>query len=118
MARTLEYYLALPWSYRFEWSNEDQCYIASIAELKGCITDGATIEEATIMIRDALQSYISSLLEDNEYIPEPPKPNDFKGNIPYRTTPAKHLKLYIKANATGKSINKLIDEAVDNLLTG
>lgn len=118
MEKDLIYYLNLPWSYRFEWSNDDNCYVASISELQGCKSDGKTIEEATTMIKDALKSYISSLLEDNEAIPEPPKPADFKGSIPYRTTKEKHYKLSVRSNATGKSINKLIDEAVDNLLAG
>jgi len=113
MTKDLDYYLNLTWTYRFEWSIEDNCYTASIAELKGCISDGETIEEAIYMIKDALKSYISAMLEDNQKIPEPPKPCDFKGNIPYRTTPEKHYKLAQKSAITGKSINKIIDEAID-----
>ncbi len=114
--KNLEYYLNLPWSYRFEWSNEDDCYIASISELKGCMSYGDTIVEATEMIQDALKSYITNSLQFNDEIPEPLKPINFKGKIPYRTTPDKHYKLAKRANSLGISINALIDEAVSEKL--
>lgn len=113
MNKDLNYYLNLPWTYCFEWSTEDNCYIASITELKGCITDGQSINEAAEMIQDALKSYISAMLESETEIPEPPKPEQYKGNITYRTTPQKHYKLARKAAALGKSINKFIDEVLD-----
>lgn len=116
MNKDLNYYLNLPWSYRFEWSNEDNCYVASVVELKGCMSEGATIEEAVNMIEDALQSHLSACIEAGIKIPEPLKPVDYKGKIPYRTTPEKHYKLAKKSAATSKSINKLIDEAVDAYL--
>ena len=116
MKKNLEYYMNLYWSYRFEWSDEDKCYIASIAELKGCVADGSTIQEAMTEILDALSSYIQACLEAGYDIPEPLKPSDYKGKIPYRTTSEKHYKLAVKAKATGKSINSLIDEATDEFL--
>jgi antitoxin HicB len=66
--------LNLPWSYRFEWSNEDNCYVVSVEELKGCVADGKTIEEAIKMIKSALNSYITGCLEAGFEIPEPLKP--------------------------------------------
>lgn len=114
--KNLEYYLNLPWSYRFEWSDEDNCYIASVAELKGCMSQGDTIMEATEMIQDALKSYIACSLQYGDEIPEPLKPIDFKGKIPYRTTPEKHCRIARRAKAMGISINALIDEAVEKNL--
>ena len=116
MNKDLNYYLKLPWSYRFEWSDEDKCYVASVVELKGCMSEGETIEEAVKMIEDALYSHLSACLDAGVKIQEPLKPVDYKGQIPYRTTPEKHYKLAKKSAATSKSINKLIDEAVDAYL--
>ncbi len=116
MTNNIDYYMKLNWTYRFEWSIEDECYIANIAELKGCVADGETIEEATKEIKDALASYIAACLEAGYKIPEPLKPSDFKGQIPYRTTSEKHYKLAQKAKITGKSINSIIDEATDMFL--
>lgn len=78
--------------------------------------DGETIEEATHQIKDALESYISACLEAGYNIPEPLKPSDYKGQIPYRTTSEKHYKLAQRAKSTGKSINSIIDEATDLFL--
>ncbi len=113
MKKNLEYYLNLNWSYRFEWSDEDNCYIASVAELPGCISDGKTIEEAAKMIKDALKSHISTMINHGDKINEPPRPEEYKGKILLRTTPQKHYKLVKKANAQGKSLNKFLDEIID-----
>jgi antitoxin HicB len=113
VTKDLEYYLNLPWSYRFEWSEVDNAYIASIEELKGCMSHGDTIEEATAMIKDALMSYIDCHLHFGDFIPEPAKIVDFKGKIHFRTTPKKHFMLDRSSKVSGKSINKIIDEALD-----
>lgn len=111
--KDLNYYLKLPWSFRFEWSDEDNCYVASVAELPGCMSDGQTIGEAARMIREALISHVCALLKHGDKIPEPPKPEKYKGNIPLRVSPEKHCKLARRANAEGKSVNKLLNEIID-----
>lgn len=111
--KDLNYYMGLNWTYRFEWSDEDNGYVASVAELKGCMSFGETIEEATAMIKDALASHLSACLEADFNIPEPVKPIDCKGKIPYRTTPEKHYRIAKRAKAKGISINAFIDEAVE-----
>jgi antitoxin HicB len=116
MNKDLNYYLNLPWSYRFEWSEVDNCYVASIDELKGCMSDGETIEEATAMIKDALKSYIDCSLHHGDQIPEPVKILDFKGKIHFRTTPQKHYMLDKKAKACGDSMNDVINAAIDYYL--
>lgn len=113
MKKDLSYYLNLNWSYRFEWSDEDKCYIVSVAELPGCMSDGETIEEAAGMIKDALESHISALLNHGDKVPEPPKPEEYKGKILLRTTPQRHYKLVKKASSQGKSLNKFLDEIID-----
>lgn len=113
MINNLNYYLNLPWTYRIEWSNEDNCYIISIAELPGCSSDGETIEEAVNMVKGALKSHLSAMINHGDNITEPPKPEDYKGRITLRTSPEKHYKLVRKAAAQGKSLNKLLDEIID-----
>lgn len=116
MIKDFNYYMSLNWTYLLEWDDVDNCYIATVAELKGCMADGETCEEALKNIKDALASYIDASFEYNDSIPEPLKPVDFKGKIPYRTTPEKHYKIAKKAKQKGTSINKLLDEAVSNYL--
>lgn len=113
MNKDLDYYLNLPWSYRFEWSEIDNCYLGSITELEENMTHGQTPEEVLINLKDALKAYILTSLKTNMKIPEPAKLADYKGVITYRTSPEKHYKIAKKAEAKGKSINALIDEIVD-----
>ncbi|MCD7740190.1 MAG: type II toxin-antitoxin system HicB family antitoxin [Candidatus Gastranaerophilales bacterium] len=116
MNKDLNYYLNLPWTYHIEWSNEDSCYVISIAELKGCKTEGGTLEEAVQMIADALHSHLSGCIEAGIEIPEPLKPVDYKGKIPYRTTSENHYKIAKRAKSLGISINAFIDGAVKEKL--
>ena len=112
-AKNLDYYLKLHWTYRFEWSDEDNCYVASVAELPGCMSDGETFDKAAKMIRDALESHLVAMLKHGDKIIEPPDPSEYKGKILFRTTPQKHYRLVKKAAAQGKSLNKLLDEIID-----
>lgn len=114
--KDIDYYMGLNWSYRFEWSEEDNGYIASVLELKGCMSFGETIEDAIAMIKDALLSYLTASLECGDEIPEPLKPTNYKGNITYRTNPEKHYKLALRAKSDGISLNQLIENATDIVL--
>jgi antitoxin HicB len=112
MKKDLSYYLNLPWSYRFEYDSKDRIYVAYVAELKGCSSHGKDIEEAAKNIDEALRLYLDAMIEDHIEIQEPPKPDDYKGRITLRTSPEKHYKLVLKANAEGKSLDKLLDELI------
>jgi predicted RNase H-like HicB family nuclease len=52
------------------YPGEDGYYIAEVPSLPGCISQGATKEEAVINIREAIQGYIAALEEDSLPIPE------------------------------------------------
>ncbi len=117
MVKDLNYYLNLPWTYRFEWSNDDNCYVVSVAELSGCVSDGADLTEAAKMIAEALHSHLSACIEAGIEIPEPLKPVDYKGKIPYRTTADNHYNIAKRAKTLGISINSFIDSAVRDKLS-
>jgi len=116
MEKNLEYYLKLPWSYEIEYSDVDKCFLGSIKELEKNMTCGETAEECFFMLKDALNAYIMTSLVKNLPISEPIKLIDFKGKIPYRTTTDRHYRLAKKAKEKGKSINKIVDEAVEYYL--
>lgn len=60
------------------WSDEDQAYIVTVPELPGCITHGATYEEAVRQGEDAMVTWIEGAREDGEILP-PPRTYDAAG---------------------------------------
>lgn len=46
-------------------------YYVRVPEMPGCVSDGATVEEARSNIMDALVDFIYFLLEDGMEVPEP-----------------------------------------------
>ena len=59
------------------WSKEDNCYIAEVPELAGCMADGKTLKEAAENVEIIIQEWIECAVEDGEEIPEP------KGKLVY-----------------------------------
>ncbi len=54
-----------------ESTEGDPCFVATVPELPVCMSDGDTVEEATINIESAKVDFIYFLLEDGLPVPEP-----------------------------------------------
>ena len=67
--------------YKYEislyWSNEDECYIAAVPELSGCMADGETMAEALENINTVIAEWIETAEMLGRDIPEP------KGKLAY-----------------------------------
>ena len=59
------------YSMAIQWSVEDNVYIATVPELPGCITHGATYEEAVKHGQEALESWIDANRAWGRPIPAP-----------------------------------------------
>jgi predicted RNase H-like HicB family nuclease len=46
-------------------------YSAYVPDLPGCVAVGATVEEVTSSIHDAIEIYIAALIEFGEEVPHP-----------------------------------------------
>lgn len=46
-------------------------YSAHVPDLPGCVAAGATLEETTELIREAIGMHLAGMVEDGEAIPEP-----------------------------------------------
>lgn len=44
-----------------------------VPSLPGCVSFGETVDEARVMVKEAIEGYIESLIEHNEPIPEDDK---------------------------------------------
>lgn len=74
MRNTIEEYMRLPYTRTVvadRGTRGEALYLASVEELPGCQSHGATAAEALANLEDALALYIHSLLEDGI---EPPIP--------------------------------------------
>jgi len=104
----------LNYSITIMWSDEDDCYIATIPELPGLSTHGETAEEALEQAKIAAEGYIEILTEDGDPIPEPLKIKSYSGNLRIRLPKSLHEKLAKESEREGISLNSLII----NLLSG
>ena len=53
------------------WSDEDQVFIAEVAELPGCMAHGSSQEEALASANQAIQLWIDTAREFGRPVPEP-----------------------------------------------
>ena len=53
------------------WSDEDDCWIADVPDLRPCSSHGETPAEAVANIRDAIQGWLEVACERGMPIPEP-----------------------------------------------
>lgn len=69
--KTLDHYLALPYTIEIIPDEDDGGYVARVRELPGCLTQADTWEELLQMVEDAKRLWIESALEYGDPIPEP-----------------------------------------------
>lgn len=96
------------YTYREEWSEDDQAYISRCLEFPSLAAHGATPEESLGEIKNLLESVLADLEANNEPIPEPFGLRSFKGNLSLRVPADVHRHLAIQAAEQGVSINQLI----------
>jgi predicted RNase H-like HicB family nuclease len=53
------------------WSKEDNCYLADVPELPGCMADGETLAEVTEAVDESIRLWIDVNKERGIAIPEP-----------------------------------------------
>ena len=53
------------------WSSSDDCYVAEVSELPGCMAHGASCEMALKNLQEAAQLWIETARECGDPIPEP-----------------------------------------------
>lgn len=53
------------------WSDADNCYVADVPELPGCMAHGCSYDEALTHAKEAIDLWIETATEFNKPIPEP-----------------------------------------------
>ncbi|HLB93627.1 MAG TPA: type II toxin-antitoxin system HicB family antitoxin [Candidatus Babeliales bacterium] len=113
--KDINYYLNLPWTYTIETTKEtgELLYIVHVNELPGIATDAPSLETAMSLIKEAMTGALELYLKQGDVIPEPIDPEEFKGNIAYRTSSSRHYKLFKEAQKRNQSLSQFIDQCID-----
>ena len=96
------------YTYRVEWSEEDQTHIARCLEFPSLMAHGKSPEQALKEIRFVVTESLTWMQKNGEEIPEPLSTRTFKGNLTLRIPPEIHRKLAVKSAEEGVSVNQYI----------
>jgi len=53
------------------YSEDDECYVASVPELEGCMAHGDTYAEAMAEVQDAMELHVEMIQETGHELPRP-----------------------------------------------
>ena len=53
------------------WSDEDDCFLAEVPELPGCMADGVNYQEAVSNVEIVIDEWLSTATKLGRRIPEP-----------------------------------------------
>ena len=87
------------------WSDEDQCFIATIPAFPGLSAHGDTPEEAAAESQIAMEGFIQVFEEDGCELPESQTLESFSGQLRLRLPKSLHADLSLEAKQEGVSLN-------------
>ena len=118
MKKDLEYYLKL--NYPIEITAIDEAdgggFFASVPLLRGCMSDGETIDEAYQNISDAKAEWLANMLERKMPIPEPYADEAFSGKFVVRVPKSLHRLLAEESEKEGISLNQFITNSLSYVM--
>ena len=106
--KTVQDYMKLAYSYIIKpVSDESGSYFhASVLEFDGCHSTGDTFGEAYESLREAMEGWIETRLENGFSVPEPLNTEKFSGRFTLRLPKSLHSHLAIEAVNEGVSLNQ------------
>ena len=101
-------YMELPYNYIVQPIKDEsgEYFYARVLELDGCQSTGETFEEAYENLREAMEGWIETKLENGFDVPLPVGYDDFSGKFIVRIPKSLHYKLSIEAEQEGVSLNQ------------
>ncbi|MDR3332418.1 MAG: toxin-antitoxin system HicB family antitoxin [Synergistaceae bacterium] len=78
----------------------------SVLELDGCQSTGDTLEEAYSGLREAMEGWIETKLENGFVVPLPLDTGKFSGKFVLRLPKTLHARLALEAEKEGVSLNQ------------
>jgi antitoxin HicB len=102
--KNISFYLTLPYSIQIQAEAEGG-YFARVEELKGCMTQGESLEEVARNIQDAMKAWLTTALDRGIAIPEP---ESYSGKFVLRVPKSLHRKLAENADRESLSLNQFL----------
>jgi len=100
------------YSGQINYDDEAKIFHGEIIDTQDIITfQGKSVDEIEKAFRESIDDYLDFCKERGE---KPEKP--FSGKFILRMSPKLHHKLYLKANRSGKSLNKWVVETLDTAI--
>lgn len=95
--------------YSVGWSDEDDAFVARVAEFPSLAAHGETQEEALREIKNVVEFALKDLTELKESIPEPFGKRSFSGRLVLRMPGYMHRQFVLEALQQGVSLNQLLN---------
>lgn len=110
MSKDLAYFMALPYGFILTPDPDAGGFVIGVQELPGCLSQGETPAEAMSRIREAMEAWIQSCIDDGKPVPEPgaPPAEDFSGKFGVRVPKSVHRALAAAAEREGVSMNLFV----------
>ena len=101
-------YLNLPYHIVIQHINDESgsYYFATVKEFDGCMSDGQTYNEAFENIKEAMEGWIETKLENGFPIPMPATETQYSGKFVLRIPRSLHARLAFEAEKEGVSLNQ------------
>ena len=96
------------YTYREEWSEEDDAYVARCLEFPSLSANGASPEAALAELRGVVAVVVEDLMANGETIPEPLGSRAYSGKLVLRLPKEMHREAAIRAAEEGVSLNQYL----------
>jgi len=97
---------SIKYSIQIQWSDEDDCFIATSEELPHVSAFGDTYDEAVKEFQEAMSVHLEVLGEENQ--PEPLTLESYSGQFRVRLPRSLHRRLVMMARRESVSLNTLV----------
>ena len=107
-AKSAQEYMKLPYNYIIQPIHDESgdYFYGRVMELDGCQSTGSNFEDAYANLREAMEGYIETKLENGFDVPEPVASNGFSGKFVLRIPKTLHFRLSVEAEKEGVSLNQ------------
>ena len=98
------------YTYQVAWSEEDQEFVASVAEFPSLSWLDANRQQAELCLIELVAEVVEDMEASGEEVPIPLGSRSYSGKFNVRTSPSLHRRLVIAAKAEGISLNALVNQ--------